>query len=324
MDPLTHALTGAAVAYAAVGRAIGRRALFIGAAAGLAPDLDILIRSTADPLLAIEQHRGFTHSIAFALLGGTIAGFALGRRGARAAAILAWLSAALLDTATTYGTQLFWPFSRARIGLNLISVLDPLFTLTMLVAVIAAFAGRRGLMTAALLVAVGWLGAGLVQRERASSAQRTLASMRGHQPARGAVFPTMGNTILWRSIYRDGNMLHLDRIRVPWLGDATFARVESVPLATPPTEPRMRREFDRFAWFSDGWVAVAPTDPTVIGDARYSLRGDRYEPVWGIRFHAESTPSVEWVDRTRTREVSPGDLWREVTGRAEFSALRAK
>lgn len=317
MDPFTHALTGAAVAHAASGRAIGQRALVVGVVAGLLPDLDVLIRSAADPLLAIEHHRGFTHSLAFALAGGIAAGILLGPRGARIpaalAAVLAWTSHALLDAATTYGTQLFWPFSRYRVGLDVISVLDPLFTLTVLVAVIAAFAGRRRLTAAALAVAVGWLVVGFVQRERAGSVQLRVASTRDHRIERGAVFPTMGNTIVWRSIYSSGGEFHMDRIRVPWFGAPSFATVGSVPPATAPSDPQLRRDFDRFAWFSGGWVAVAPADPTVIGDARYSLRGDSWEPVWGIRLHPGS---VAWVDRTRERDVSPADLFREITGAA--------
>jgi hypothetical protein len=58
MDPLTHALARAAVALSL--RATGR-ALWIGATAALAPDLDVLIRRSADPLLAIGHHRGFSH-----------------------------------------------------------------------------------------------------------------------------------------------------------------------------------------------------------------------------------------------------------------------
>jgi inner membrane protein len=78
----------------------------------------------------------------------------------------------------------------------------------------------------------------------------------------------------------------------------------------------MLRDFDRFAWFSDGWLARAPTDPTVIGDARYSLRNDRYEPVWGIRFHPGADQPTEWVNRTRNRDVGVAELWDEISGRS--------
>lgn len=313
MDPLTHALAGATVAWAASGRELGRRALAIGAAAALLPDADVFIRSASDPLLAIEHHRGFTHALLFAPIGGIAAALPFARtRAAALAGMLAWLSHSLLDAATTYGTRLFWPFSRERVGLDIISIIDPLFTLILLVGVVAAFRARRRVALASLSIALLWLAVGYVQRERATSAQTQLARTRGHVAERAAVFPTLGNTIVWRSIYESGGTLHIDRIRVPWLGRASFASGTSVPRTSVDAIPaHARRDFARFAWFSDHWTARDPADATIIGDARYSLRTHTYEPVWGVRFHATRT---EWINRTAQRRVGVGELWREIRG----------
>lgn len=218
------------------------------------------------------------------------------------AALLAYLSHELLDAATTYGTRLFWPFSRYRVGLDIISIIDPLFTLILLVAVISR---RRRIAIAALALCALWLGAGYVQRERASALQMQLTQSRGHEIDRAAVFPTFANTIVWRSLYEHDGVVHIDRLRVPWTGERTYAPVVAVPLARGAG-----RDFERFSWFSDGWVARAPSDPTVIGDARYSLRSDAWEPVWGIRENP-----TRWVDRTRVRDVNVRGLWEEIRGR---------
>ena len=323
MDPLTHALAGATLAWTVAGERLGRRAVLIGAAAALLPDLDVLIRSDADPLLAIEHHRGFTHSLVFAPVGGLLAALPFASRGARSAAFLAgtlaWLSHAFLDAATTYGTRLFWPFFRYRVGLDIISVIDPLFTLIMLAGVIAAVTGRRRTTLLALSLGMAWLAAGFVQRERATAAQVRLAAARGDRVDRGAVFPTIGNTLVWRSVYETSGALRIDRIRVPWFGDAAYVAVTTVPRVSREVawgDSRMLRDLDRFAWFSDGWLARAPADPTVIGDARYSLRNDRYEPVWGIRFRPGADPPIEWVNRTRDRDTGVGALWEEISGRS--------
>lgn len=317
MDPLTHALTGATVAFAVGGGRIGRRAMLVGVTAGLLPDVDVLIRSASDPLLAIEHHRGFTHSLVFVPVGGAIAGLVAGARGHRAwsilAAMAAYLSHLILDASATFGTQLFWPFSRHRVGLDAISIIDPLFTLIAITGGVFALRHHRRATAAVVLVMLAWLGIGLVQRERASSAQERLAASRGHPIARGAVFPTVGNTIVWRAIYEADGLLHTDRIRVPWFGAATFAAVDAVPLASPPTQSAMRSEYTRFAWFADQWVARDPADQNVIGDARYSMVSDAYVPVWGIRFDRDSR--VRWVDRSRQRRVSPQRLWDEIAGK---------
>jgi inner membrane protein len=319
MDPLTHALTGAAVAWAATGSRLGRHALVIGGLAALAPDLDVLIRSADDPLLAIEHHRGFTHALVFTPIGGAVIA-ALWSAAARPlsnqaaahhrwrwawlAGFLAYLSHALLDAATTYGTQLFWPFSRYRVGLDVISIIDPLFTLVLLAGAIAAYRARTRAVYAVLAIAAVWLAIGFIQRERAFSAQERLAAQRGDRIERAAVFPTVGNTIVWRSLYESSGTLHMDRIRVPWPGESTVVSGPAVPRVSPHgATPRMRSDFARFAWFSDGWVAADPADPTLLGDARYSIHSDRYRPVWGIRLHPDRT---EWVSRTtERRQLTP-------------------
>jgi inner membrane protein len=292
MDPLTHALTGAAVGWA-VGRS--RRALVVGAVAGLLPDLDVLIRSESDPLLAIEHHRGFTHSFVFVPLGGFIAGWRKNWK----TGMLAYLTHPLLDAATTYGTQLFWPFTDTRVGLDVISIIDPLFTLMALVACIAAFKERRRIVFGAMAMMMAWLCIGYVQRERATAAQMQLARSRGDTVRRAAVFPTFGNTIGWRSLYATGDVLRMDRIRAPWFREATFTTVATVPNEMRRDAPSVR-DLQRLAWFADGWLARDPEDPSIIGDARYSLHDDRYKPVWGIRL----TPQTQWVNRSRERRVS--------------------
>ena len=73
MDPLTHGLLGAVAAKAVLGRRLGHAGWMIGAAAGMLPDVDFFLHSDADPLLNIEVHRQFTHSLAAIPVGGAIA-----------------------------------------------------------------------------------------------------------------------------------------------------------------------------------------------------------------------------------------------------------
>jgi hypothetical protein len=84
------------------------------------------------------------------------------------------------------------------------------------------------------------------------------------------------------------------------------------------SDARLRRDFHRFATFAQGWVARAAAEADLIGDARYSSADDRFEPVWGIRFHPRGGPApIAWVDRSGQRRVDPAALWREVAGRDE-------
>ena len=72
MDPLTQGVVGATVSQQPANKKTILVATFLGFFSGLAPDLDIFIRSTNDPLLILEFHRQFTHSLIFIPVGGLI------------------------------------------------------------------------------------------------------------------------------------------------------------------------------------------------------------------------------------------------------------
>jgi inner membrane protein len=331
MDPLTQGLLGAAAAHAVFGRRLGTRAMLVGAVAGVIPDADVFIRSASDPLLAIEVHRQFTHSFAFIPVGGIVAALPwLARRANRdawkpilGASIAGYATHGLLDACTTYGTQLFWPFSRLRVAFHAISIIDPVFTIALVVGlVLAALRKSPRPAAVALAVCLAYLATGAVQKGRALDVQERVAVSRQHEITRGAVFPTVGNQLVWRSLYQSGGTLHADRLRVPPLGEPTFVPGMSVPLteesSLSPDESeneRVVRDFRRFRWFSDGWLARDAGDPSVIGDVRYSMRTDAFEAIWGVRFHPDRAIPTEWVDLSRQRRIRTGDLWGEITGR---------
>ena len=71
MDPLTHALTGATLSAFVAREEDMRRAALVGAAAALLPDLDVLLNDPNGPLLQLEMHRQFSHSLLMApVIGG--------------------------------------------------------------------------------------------------------------------------------------------------------------------------------------------------------------------------------------------------------------
>ena len=89
----------------------------IGLLSGLAPDLDIFIRSSDDPLLFLEFHRQFTHSLVFIPFGGLICGafiFLIVKKISTLTfketyiySTIGYATHGLLDACTSYGTLLF-------------------------------------------------------------------------------------------------------------------------------------------------------------------------------------------------------------------------
>ena len=331
MDPISHVLLGASLGYGVFGRKLGRTAALAGGLAAFVPDADVFIRSGSDPLLAVEYHRHFTHALLFAPVGGGLVSllWILRQRWRPQAltiwlcCLLAYLSHCLLDAATSYGTQLLWPFSNARAGWDLISIIDPIFTLALLVGLVMALVLKRvRIATAALAAAAIYLVLGGVQHARAAAAQSQLAQRRGHSIERFEVMPTLANNLVWRALYVHDGKTYSDRIRVGWFSGVTLVEGWSLPLVTEAElnegerARNQRRSFERFRWFSEGWVARKPGDDSVLGDMRYSLSAEAFDPIWGIRFTAVDAPTeVEWVNRSGNRRISVADLWSEISGR---------
>jgi len=193
MDPLSQGVLGVAAPKSVAPPEHARIAALFGFLAGMAPDLDVFIRSSTDPLLFLEYHRQFTHALVFIPVGGLLCGWLLHllfgkRRGLSLRrsifySTLGYATHALLDACTTYGTQLFWPFSDTRIAWNTVSVIDPLFTLPILLLIVVSVIRRNAVLARiALAWAVAYPVIGLVQRDRAEAVGWERARSRGHEP----------------------------------------------------------------------------------------------------------------------------------------------
>ena len=141
MDSLTQIVLGASVGEAVLGRKVGNKAILWGAIAGTIPDLDVLLRSFTDEISATQMHRGFSHSIIFAVLVAPILGWLATKIHFKLknvsfkdwTKLFFWATVThpLLDAHTTWGTQFFWPFNY-RLAYQNIFVIDPFYTLPFL------------------------------------------------------------------------------------------------------------------------------------------------------------------------------------------------
>lgn len=313
MDPVTQGALGAAFAQTAAhewstGNKHLWKAALIGALAGMAPDLDVLIRSSEDPLLFLEYHRQFTHSFIFIPVGGLLCGllfFSLfGRRwGLGLGSCVLWATIGyathgLLDACTSYGTLLLWPFSDQRISWDIVSVVDPLFTLPLLsLVVMAGLTKRRRFAWLGIGWAAVYLLLGYVQHERAMVIAHQLAESRDHEVKRLEVKPSFANILVWKSIYETDGRFYVDAIKAGigesqvWGGES-IARLD-VARDFPWLDPNSQqaKDIERFDWFSAGFTAVDPDNPMRIIDIRYSMLPQEINALWGIELSREPEPS---------------------------------
>ncbi|MDJ0943304.1 MAG: metal-dependent hydrolase [Kiloniellales bacterium] len=332
MDPLTQGALGAALPQATRNKTQIGIAGILGFFAGMTADLDVLIRSEADPLKFLEYHRQFTHALIFVPLGGLICTLALhwmlGRRWQLTYGqtflfcTLGYATHPLLDAATSYGTMLFWPFSEDRFALSIVSIVDPLFTLPVLVLVVLCGLRRKpALARFALAWAVLYLTAGALQHQAARAMAEEVAASRGHRPIRLEVKPSFANILVWKTIYETPDRFFVDAVRAgvlprvfPGVSVPKLDRKRDLPWLDPSSQ--QARDIARFRRFSDGFVAQDPDRPNRIIDVRYSFVPNTVSALWSIELTPGAPPTAHAGYRTHREQARDnlGVLWRMISG----------
>lgn len=331
MDPLTHAVCGATLATLAARKSDVRLAAAVGAAAGLAPDLDIFIRSAADPLLQIEFHRHFSHALAFVPIGAllcTLVGWPILRKWLPFSRLylycfMGYLQGGLLDACTSYGTRLWWPFVDERVAWCNVAIIDPLFTAMLLILLVAALILRRQMFAVVgLAFALLYLAFGVVQRHRAELIGHTIARQRGEQVLCLEAKPAVFSNSLFRIIYETPTHYQADAVFVGWFGRKQIYAGEIADKfeldalqPRPPVDSTLAHDIGRFGFFSGEWLCLHPGGSQIVGDFRYALFPNSGSPLWGIVVDPQLPD--DHVQFVPLRTIQDGDwerYWRMVRG----------
>lgn len=215
MDTITHSLLGALVVRSAFPARqsqhpfSNRQRLLVGAFAGAFPDIDYLV-SWIDPLVYLALwHRGITHSLVMLPLWAVLAGITLALvfrqprewRYLSLLAGIALLSHIASDLITVFGTQLFAPLSSWRGSIGTTFIIDPWFTL---IVVIGLFTGvtsaSHHLPSASLAVLLTYILFQYGLKVNALSIAQDHVNKVGLSPARIAALPQPFSPFNWKII----------------------------------------------------------------------------------------------------------------------------
>ncbi len=332
MDPLTQGTLGAAFTQAFVKkRPQVRIAGAFGFLGGLAADVDVLIRSTTDPLLFLDFHRHFTHSLAFIPIGGLIVAVLLhlffrtktqlSFRDTYIFATLGYGTHAVLDACTTYGTMLLWPFSDARIAWNVIAIIDPLVTLPMLaLVIIAMWKQNTRYAQAAMAWGIFYMLLATVQHSQAVIMTEKIVAARGHETLRVEAKPSFGNILVWKTIYETADAFYVDAVRTGF-SPKTFEGVSIAKLNIPRDLPwldassQQARDIERFRRFSDDFIAMDPVVPNRIIDVRYSFVPNDISALWsiGVSPGADTGAHATYQEHRNNPRQGLDKLWAMIT-----------
>ncbi|MEF7613373.1 metal-dependent hydrolase [Aquincola sp. MAHUQ-54] len=341
MDSLSQITLGAAVSVACMGRrtAVWKAAL-VGAVAGTLPDLDALL-DHGDPVRNMTLHRTESHALFWLTLAAPVLAFGVSRLLREAGQFRRWWLAVwltlvthpLLDLMTVYGTQLALPFTNHPFGVGSVFIIDPAYTLPLLLGTALTLARSRsvraggpglGWNAAGLAVSTAYLAWGVAVQQHVRDLAEASLAQAGLRVERLLVTPAPLSTLVWRVVaitpaddaYHEGFYALADRGR-------------PIRFERHPRGEALRAELqdllsvERIAWFSHGFYRLREADGRAwITDLRmgqepyYSFdfavarrgEGGRWEPqvpeqVWG---RVPIGPGLDWLGRRLTgRDVAP-------------------
>ena len=289
MDSLSQIVLGASVQGAILGKYQGRKAYLYGAMLGTLPDLDVLIRY-GDPVSNMTYHRGFSHSLVVLTAVGLMGAWLITRyhqwrdmplpySGKRLALAmtLALTTHPLLDSFTVYGTQLLWPLqeslSLTPFSIASVFIIDPLYTLPLLIAMIIGLvkgrklsvfksgrlANYQRLAVWMLIVSSSYLLLSLGLKYYAQGqAEQTLTVANIDNIVRIKTMPVLPTILMWRTVAEDeqnrfielrGSVLdsRLPEYRYLTQYDNSIMLNTNLPTASQPYAKRLD-------WFSGDWT----------------------------------------------------------------------
>lgn len=338
MDSITQAALGAVIGELTLGRKIGRRAIIWGATFGTLPDLDALLLPFFDTAQDLAIHRGATHSILVSLAVPALLAKPMAQRWKKDKVtsvrafwfiFLTWATHILIDCFTVYGTRIYWPFSSYPVGLDNLFIIDPVFTLPLLVAIVwgLTIKGREwkkgiGLRMAAVCLAISsvYVGLSFWAKEVANDRFASDLENRGISYRRSMEGPSPLNIFLWRSV--------IERENDFWIGYySVFDKSESIRWSILQKQPEVLKAFADVSevkavqTFSKGWLLARPTARGVwlvdlrFGEYRkWSSHGVELRPIFAWEYQRDGRGDK--LKTTRPSTSNRSDMFSAIWNRA--------
>ncbi|NHN27789.1 metal-dependent hydrolase [Flavobacterium jejuense] len=214
MDSLSQIVLGAATFAIIKDKEIGKKALLYGAILGTIPDLDVVLSPFFNPIEQLAIHRAFSHSIFFSLLLSLL--FAKWFSHKYKTSYMSWFWASfialfthpLLDICTTYGTRILYPLSKSFYSLDNVFVIDPLYTIWLLIGCIILLFMKRNnpnrpkVIKWSLFLSTTYLIFGLIVHFYVMNNFKKELKRQNIVYEKIKVVPTPFNTILWQGIVK--------------------------------------------------------------------------------------------------------------------------
>ena len=213
MDSVTQFVLGASIGHVVMGKQLGRTASIVGGVLATLPDLDVFY-PFADDVADFTWHRGYSHSLFVMTIATPLFAALFWRLWPRASChkwrtlstvFLCFTTHAVLDACTVYGTQLWLPFSDHPVALSTVFVIDPLYTLPLLVGVLLTLCSPRSTRAAGLALALSsvYLLTSFIIRIHVDTVAQKAMAMAELSNATHLSIAAPFTTLLWRIVVVD-------------------------------------------------------------------------------------------------------------------------
>jgi inner membrane protein len=300
LDSITHIALGACIGEAILGRQLGKRAMLLGAIAQSVPDVDFLAAfwlNTAENLLA---HRGFTHSVLFAVLITPLLSLLAERwhkpHNISTSRWMVFFAAGIflhifIDAFNVYGVGWLEPFSHHRFAFNTLFVAEPLFSIWSGIAFIALLvltqkSNKRNRWAALGIIApLLYLLVSIFNKLSIDTSVRTIAKKQHIHYTTAFTTPTPLNNFLWYIVLQNDSGYNIGYRSV-------FDKRDSIDFTFFPTNKSLlqpvadHEDLQRLVRFSQGYYTVEKwQDTLVFNDLRFGQITGWQDPQATFVFH---------------------------------------
>jgi inner membrane protein len=206
----------------------------------------------------------------------------------------------ILDCFTSYGTQIFQPFSDYRVAFNTISVVDPLYTVPFIICVIIACNIRREKRGRRI---VNWIGIALssaymlftvFNKNHVDKVFERALESRNLEVLRYRTSPTIFNNFLWNCV-AEGDSVFYSGLYSVFDTDPNLHFLNVVPKGTEyANDIRNLEEYHILQWFSEGYLIHTPTDTgLILSDIRFGGMRDTISSPKDLVFNFFATPQPD-------------------------------
>lgn len=269
MDSISQAALGAAVGEALLGKKIGNKGAILGAIVGTIPDLDVLLTPFYTQLQNISIHRGYSHSILACIISAFLLTYLfkkikwtseVAHKKLWIFSFLGLFTHVLLDAFTSYGTQLFLPFTDWRVSFGSVNILDPVYTVPLLLGLVGSLyfykksPHRNRYNAIGLGVSTLYLLFTLANKQHIEQVVKTNLTTQNIPYNQLQTIPVAIANVTWYGVAKDDKNLYLGKYSELSPAKIDFEKFPINDHLLNGLDPYL---VDRMKWFSQQYYTVA-------------------------------------------------------------------